>query len=78
MKKGTSRYLEEISTPESFGLLESVGQGRTDIDGDADAEYWELCRDAYSIEEHRDSYCPRESNRLDAPGGPQSGDAGGI
>jgi hypothetical protein len=31
----------------SYGLLESVGQGRTNIDGDDDAEYFEICSEIY-------------------------------
>jgi len=39
----------------SYGLIE-CGPRRTDIDGDDDAEYFELCQDFYS---------PGESSRVD-------------
>jgi hypothetical protein len=41
---------EELSRPASYGLIEGVGQGRTDIDGDADAEFFEICAEIYGGE----------------------------
>jgi hypothetical protein len=53
---------EEITPSRSYGLLESVGQGRTNIDGDDDAEYFELCSELYGGE-HVKVYCPRENSK---------------
>jgi hypothetical protein len=40
----------ELTPSRSYGLLESVGQGRTNIDGDDDAEYFEICSEIYGGE----------------------------
>ena len=40
--------LEEINAPASYGLMETVGRGRTDIDqSDGEDEYFELCAKVY-------------------------------
>ena len=52
---------EELSRPASYGLIEGVGQGRTDIDGDADAEYFEICAAIYGGN-YEKVYFPRENN----------------
>ena len=40
--------LDELVPAHSYGLLESVGQGRTDIDqSDGDDAYFELCAEIY-------------------------------
>jgi hypothetical protein len=53
-----SEKWEDLTPSRSYGLLESVGQGRTNIDGDDDAEYFELCSEIYGGG-YVKVYCPR-------------------
>lgn len=54
---------EELSLPASYGLIEGVGQGRTDIDGDADAEFFELCAEIYGGR-YEKVFSPRENSKI--------------
>ena len=44
MKTHFSDTDRRATCPLSYGLIESCGRGRTDIDRDEDGDYWEDCQ----------------------------------